>query len=468
MTSSQPDIQTYLRVLARRKLTILLTTLAVPAIALAYSFVKQPVYAASAQVLVPTQAATTVLAPAANQSQLPAATSLQRTLADEQRFAQGDATRKAVAATLHYVPSISISVSTTADVLTFTANTSNKAAAAAAANAYADGYIKANRTNQLDQFTQQLQALQGSIDQAQRKASSLPAKSQQQIAAEASISTLTQALQNLQAASQLTTQSGPSVVAAATVPNSPSSPNPIRNGLLGLLLGIVLGVLLAFLRDRLDDKIRSLSDVDANSGGRPMIGTVPVVEAWRKVSETHLALVEDSTSTASEAYRTLRTAIQFLGIDANQRVIGVTSSVAGEGKTTTVANLAVSFARAGQRVIVVSCDFRRPRLHLFFGVENHLGVTSVLLGEASSMDSLFRVEGEPNLWVLPSGPIPPNPAEILSLDRIRTLIEGLAKRADVVLVDCPPVLPVSDTLLVSRLCDTLLVVTAALTTKKSA
>jgi capsular exopolysaccharide synthesis family protein len=463
--SAQAGIPTYLRVLNRRKLIVLATLLVVVALTLAYSLIEKPTYTASAQVLVPEQAPTSALDPTVNQ-QLPAASSLQRTLLDAQQFAQGDATNKAARAILHRKAKVSVGASATSDMLTFTANSGNKTYAAAIANAYANAYITANRNNQISQYTQQVTALQGSIAQLQQKASALPAGSTQQTADQTSIASLNQALQQLQAASQLATQTGPSMVDAATAPLSPSSPKPLRNGLLAVVVGLLLGVGLAFLRDRFDDKIKSLRDAEDSSSGNPVIGVIPLVDSWRGLSETHLALIEDPTSTVSEAYRTLRTAIQFLGIDESQRIIGITSSTPGEGKSTTVANLAVSFARAGQRVVVLSCDFRRPRIHAFFGLDNQLGLTSVLLGEASMQDSFNQVPDEPNLRIFPSGPVPPNPAEILSLDRVRIVVETLAENADIVLLDCPPVLPVTDALLISRLCDTMLVVTAAVITKK--
>ena len=459
------DLRAYLRVLNRRKPTIAITTLVILVVALAYSFVARPMYTANAQVLVPEQPATSALQPGT--VQLPATASLQRTLADAVQVAQGDATKTTAAATLHYRAKVSVMASDTSDVLTFTYSSGNPIRAAHTTNTYANAYISANRALEVAQYTQQVTALHDSITRLQATTNSLPSGSEQQLADQSSITTLSQALQQLQAASQVTAQTGPSIVAAATVPTSPSSPKPLRNGLLGFIVGLLLGVGLAFVRDRLDDKIKSLRDAEESSEGHPVIGTIPVVDSWRKVGESHLALVEDSASTASEAYRTLRTAVQFLGIDAAQRVIGITSSTPGEGKSTTVANLAVSFARAGQRTIVVSCDLRRPRIHTFFGLENRLGLTSVLLGEASLHDSLCSVPDEPNLRVVPSGPVPPNPAEILSLERIRQLVATLADSADVVLLDCPPVLPVTDALLISQLCDTMLVVAAAVTTRKS-
>lgn len=465
-SSNETDLGTYLRILNRRKVTVFVTAAVILSLALAYSLAQRPVYTATTQVLVPEQLATSALQPAANQGQLPTAESLQRMLTDAVQFAQGDATKRAATAILHRKVPISVTASSTADLLTFTASSGAGADAAAFANAGANAYIVANRNNQVSTYTEQVTALQTSIAQLQQTANGAPANSQQQDIAKSSIGSLTQALQQLEAASQLVTPTGPSIVKLAAVPKSPVSPQPLRNGVLGFLFGLVMGIALAFLRDRLDDKLKSIRDVEANSDGRPIVGIIPVVNEWRDINETHIALTENPTSSVSESYRTLRTAIQFLGIDGSQRVIGITSSTAGEGKSTTIANLAVSFARAGQRVVVVSCDFRRPRLHLFFGLDNHIGVTSVLLGEASVLDAVQDIPNEPGLKVFPSGPAPPNPAELLSLDRARHLIESLTRNTDIVLVDCPPVLPVSDALLVSRLCDTTLVMAAAVGTKK--
>ena len=147
-----------------------------------------------------------------------------------------------------------------------------------------------------------------------------------------------------------------------------------------------------------------------------------------------------------EAYRTLRTAIQFLSLDEPKHVIGVTSSVPSEGKTTAVANLAVSFARAGQRVIVVSCDLRRPHVHEFFGIDNQTGLTSVLIGQAAFPAPFGPSRGAPTpdcaFWTGTSQSRG-NPL----VDQVRRVIDVLAANSDIVLLDCPPVLPVTDALL---------------------
>lgn len=460
------DLKSYLRVLNRRKLTVALVTSIMLAGGLGISFVQKPSYTATTQVLLPAESAASALQPANLQLQ-PAAELLLRVLSDAQHFATGDQTKQAAQALLHQAAAVTVGTTASADILTFTATNGRSTEAAKIANTYAQAFITQYVANQVSKYTGQVTALQASIAKLSSTGSNRSVGPQEQAAATASINSLTQALQQLQAASQLVRNTAPSVVNAAIPPSSPSSPKPVRTGVLGLFLGLLLGLGVAFVRDHLDDKVDSLRDVEENSESNPVVGVIPLVESWRRDTAHHLALVEDSGSNIAEAYRTLRTSIQFLGLEESQRVIGITSSTANEGKSTATANVAVSFASAGQRVIALSFDFRRPRLHRFFGLDNQVGATSVILGQVPLQDALQNVKGQPNLRILASGPVPPNPAEILSLDRVRQLVATLADNADIVIIDCPPVLPVSDTLLISRLCDSLYVLMVASSTTKN-
>src|SRR5262249_33757251 len=159
-----------------------------------------------------------------------------------------------------------------------------------------------------------------------------------------------------------------------------------------------------------DDRIRSKSDLEAVSDGPPVLGLIPTFE------KTNLPIaIADPRAPAAEAYRTLRTAVQFLGIDRRMSVLQVTSPNASEGKTTTAANLPVTLAHAGVRVCLVDCDLRRPRLADEFGITPTLGFTSVLLGTATLGDALLASsDSEGYLTLLASGPLPPNPSELLS------------------------------------------------------
>jgi capsular exopolysaccharide synthesis family protein len=182
-----------------------------------------------------------------------------------------------------------------------------------------------------------------------------------------------------------------------------------------------------------------------------------------------LASVTAPQSSTAEAYRTLRTSLQFVGLDHPITVTQVTSPNSGDGKSTTLANLGVQLSRAGKRVVLVDCDLRRPRLHHFFALDNTVGFTNVLLKEADLEDALQVIEGERSLMVVTSGPVPPNPSELLSTKRAQGVLRSLAEESDYVLVDSPPVLPVSDALVLSGIVDaTILVLSAGATTKREA
>lgn len=194
---------------------------------------------------------------------------------------------------------------------------------------------------------------------------------------------------------------------------------------------------------------------------------IPAVASWKNRNETRVISRVEPSSPAAEAYRSLRTSINFLGVDRSMRVLQITSSNASEGKTTTIANLAVALARAGERVVIVNCDLRRPRIHDFFDMPDSVGFTNVFLGEMPISAALQSVPGEPNLRVLASGRLPPNPSELLSSPRTEQIFSALKSQNVMVLIDCPPVLPVTDAaVLSSRVDGTVLVASAGSTTGK--
>jgi capsular exopolysaccharide synthesis family protein len=179
-----------------------------------------------------------------------------------------------------------------------------------------------------------------------------------------------------------------------------------------------------------------------------------------------LITLADPRSPAAEAYRTLRTNLMFSGLDRALRTLVVTSPTPGVGKSITAANLAVTMAQSGKSTVLVDCDLRRPRQHEIWGVDNALGLTSMVLGEAEP--PLVDV-GVPNLWLLPSGPLPPNPADLLGSARMDEVISTLGEGADMLLFDTPPVIAVTDTaLLATRLDGVLLVVRAGSTRRDHA
>jgi len=261
--------------------------------------------------------------------------------------------------------------------------------------------------------------------------------------------------------------SGPQVIARATVPTEPARPKPVRNAVVGLGVGLLFGIALAFANEHFDDSVRTKEDLERAAPDLPIVGTIPAVPAWRNRSETVVMSQSDPTSAVAEAYRSLRTAVRFLTLDRSVRVIQVTSPNVSEGKSTTVSNLAVALARAGERVVVVCCDLRRPRIHHFFDLPNKIGITSVILGTTPLGAAVQPVPGEDRLLLLASGDLPPNPSELLSSPRTGQILKALQTEASVILVDCPPVLPVTDAAVLSAHCDaTLLVATMGTTGKR--
>jgi capsular exopolysaccharide synthesis family protein len=176
---------------------------------------------------------------------------------------------------------------------------------------------------------------------------------------------------------------------------------------------------------------------------------------------THL----NPKSPISEAYRTLRTNLQFSMVDEPLKTLMVTSTGPGEGKSTTVANLAVTYAQAGQQVLVLDCDLRKPTMHHTFFVSNQRGLTNLLSGQCAITDVCHTTQID-NLFVLPSGPIPPNPAEMLLSKKMTALLEQLKPSFDIIIVDTPPAIAVTDAQIVSTRCDGCIIVIEAGKVKK--
>ncbi|MGB8649354.1 MAG: polysaccharide biosynthesis tyrosine autokinase [Mycobacteriales bacterium] len=230
-----------------------------------------------------------------------------------------------------------------------------------------------------------------------------------------------------------------SVVQAAELPKAPTSPRPKLNLALGLLVGLAAGVGGAVLRETLDTTVKEPKQAEELIGA-PMLGAITFDSDAPKQP---LVVVTAPSSVRSEAFRQLRTNLQFVDIEHELRSVVVTSSLPGEGKSTTTCNLAISLAQAGLRVVLVEADLRRPRIAEYMGMEGAVGLTSVLLGRTSLEDAL-QPWGDGSLEVLASGPLPPNPSELLGSAGMQELLRALEERADIVLIDAPPLLPVTD------------------------
>jgi capsular exopolysaccharide synthesis family protein len=264
----------------------------------------------------------------------------------------------------------------------------------------------------------------------------------------------------LSLSSELTTTGGARLISEATEPSSPISPQPVRNAALALVAGLVLGLGLAFLLEQLDDQVHGRDEVEAATEGLPILGLIPQSKRRERRSVASPAELRSDPALA-EAFRALRTSLQFVAGGKPLQSIQVTSAVATEGKTTSVAGLAVTLAQAGNRVVVVDGDLRRPRIHALFGVDPTVGLTTVLTDEASVDEALHCVEDQPGLTLMPCGTVPPNPSDLLALNRFPDLIAALEDDYDFVVIDTPPVLPVADARVIAGAVDATLLVVAA-------
>lgn len=234
-----------------------------------------------------------------------------------------------------------------------------------------------------------------------------------------------------------------SVVDPAAVPTEPSSPRPVRDAGIGLLIGLGIGIAGALTREALD-RTYSDSDLLESVTDLPVLGVVP-----QELGKVRLPAVSDPESGRAEAYRTIRTNIQFAGPPTALKRIVVTSTLPGEGKTSVASNVAIALARSGQAVVLVDADLRRPQVASVFGmVVQGPGLAGVLSGRHTLAHAL-RVVDDGALAVLPAGGTVANPSELLGGLRMTQLLEDLGSEFDVVLIDTPPVLPVSDALVLA-------------------
>jgi len=254
------------------------------------------------------------------------------------------------------------------------------------------------------------------------------------------------------------------VVDPAIVPDTPVKPQKKKNLVLGLLVGIMFGVGAAFFIDYLDDTIKNEEEAK-RALNWPLLATIPAIDRDPGTDEAvgaraQLVVLNSPKSSISEAFRGLRTAIHFSSVNRDTKVIMITSSFPGEGKSTIAANLSLTFAQAGNRVIIIDCDLRRPSLNTIFKHSRNPGITEVLAGDVMLGDALHST-GIENVSLLTAGTIPPNPAELLCSESMRTLLGQLRNSYDIVIIDAPPVIPVTDAPLLTSLTDMVVVVVEA-------
>jgi capsular exopolysaccharide synthesis family protein len=344
-----------------------------------------------------------------------------------------------------------VTVKTSPDTFILDINYSDTdpAIAESGSNAFADAYIDSR------------------LETAQKKVDDQRAAIQEQLAGlespedDALIGALT-----LQLASIPTVVNAGDVILPATTPLSPSSPKYPVNAAVGLFFGLFAGVLLAFVRDRSDDRIHERRDL-AMYLPAPVMASIPHIKRRPHVPATTLVTEWDPNGPAAEAYRTARTGVLAMVGTRDVKVIAIASPMEQEGKTTTSANLATSLGHADTRVVVVSADVRKPQVHTYFGVANELGLTDVLNG-GEDLSYVVARSSIPNVWVLPGGRPPSRPAELLQSAAMKTALDALREEFDIVILDCPPILGLSDTLALSPLADAMIMVVQAESSRGSA
>ena len=283
-----------------------------------------------------------------------------------------------------------------------------------------------------------------------------------------------------------------SIVRPATEPDAPIGGETANTMLVGAVLGLAIGLVLAFVRENLDTSIGTIEDVESYLGV-PVLGVVPHIdsrETAQRILERRPALAQidpeallshsllithfDPKSPVAEAYRTLRTNVQFARMERSGKVLVVSSPTLQEGKTTTIVNLALTMAQSGQKTLLVGANMRRPSIHRFFGIEREPGLSNILVGSAQwrdcirtvadilmgrfEMEDIMAAPGLDNLHIIEAGPVPANPSELLSTPAMTGFLHSVRDVYDVILVDTPPILPVTDSAIVASQADGVVIV----------
>lgn len=456
-------LRDYAAVIARRKWIVVLPVIAAVIGAIGLASLQDPIYEADAQMLVKTRAATTVFNNNTAQVGDPV-----RAIQNEIQVLEGEPVRQRVQADLGLAsipPRADGATVGSTDVVSVTVRSGDPTTARVLADAYVQAYIEVKREQSVEalvsagtELQRKISELQGQIDTLDQQAAAAPESQQADLESQRRTlvdqqSLFKQRLDQLQVEAALAT-GGADVVRAADQPSEPSDPQPSRSAALALVVGLLIGLGAAFLLDYLDDSIRSPEDLERAADGLPVLAVVP---SGPPADHWPIAMSRPGDPVV-EAFRGLRTSLQFLGLDRATRVIHVTSPVPGDGKTTVASNLAVVFSQAGMRVLLVDADLRRPRVHKIFGVNASRGFTNVLIGEPLELLT-FAINS--NLDVLPAGPVPPNPSELLGGRQMRTFVEEATRAYDIVIFDSAPVLPVADSLALSAVADGVVLVTQA-------
>jgi succinoglycan biosynthesis transport protein ExoP len=477
------ELHHYFRALKRRWWVIVLLAALVAAAAYALSSQRDSVYEANADVLVATQTAADVAGQARNRADE------QRAVDTQIQLIEAQSTSDAASTKLDGRYSVDVSQNGDSDVVTITARAASANLAARIANTYAAVYVdeRSNQAiedvatttkrvqDQYDALEKRRQELQGPIDNLSGQIASASGDARAQLLSqratlEASSANelnsianrqqlLAQQLNQLGIAASAGSATSGRLVSEALPQSSPSSPKPARDAAIAAVVTLILGLAFLFIRDRFSNRLQSSEDLEAASELH-VLGSIPRVRTWKDRNASYLVSVEAPRSDVSEAYRLLRTSLQFACHNENIRTLNITSAMAGEGKTTLATNLAVAYARVGTRVVIVDCDLRRPRVHQFFGITDDIGLADVVQCGLALPLAVQQIS-DPKVAVLPSGRPKGEPSEVLARATTGAVISALAERFDVVLLDSPPLNLVSDAAILAHMADASILVGGA-------
>jgi capsular exopolysaccharide synthesis family protein len=458
MTSDELTLADYLAVLRRRWLIVAAVMAVVVGLAAWYSFRSPEQYRASAEVVVETTSSATVTA------DLPTNAPWDefRVIETEVSVINGGLVADAVDERIKPSDasySYSASGDDSSNVITVTGIAGDPDDAALVANTAVEAYIDVRAAQTVADFEEKAEVLEEAIQSLEERIADLDADDTARAALESQRDLYLQARERLAVGADLLGGTRPRIITQASAPGAPFSPQPVRNIVLGTIVGLLLGVGAALLRETLDTKVRNRDDLAAATN-LPVVAEIPYHPKW-KDTPSLLSAADTKDRPLIESYRTLATALRFIISVDGAKVIQVTSAAPGEGKTTTIANLAMAMAEAGERVVLVDADLRKPRIDSIFGRPPAQGLTNVLAGAANVVDVLHRPDPELPLVVLGAGSPAPNPAELLASRACKELMAELAQAADVVLVDSPPVLAVADPRMLADKVDMYLLVARA-------
>jgi len=468
------EVREYLGVLRARKWTVLRVTAAAVAVAAVFTAFQKPVYQATAQVLV-TFTSTSAGSGAKNEAL--GALNTEKTIVQSPTVAAGvvqELGLRVPASTLDN--HLQVDVVSGATVLNIRYSDQSPDTAARIANAFADAYVVFKK----DQAQRAVGASTDPLHQAIASVQAQLAKVETTLASASSKGTI-QALRNRRvslastlvdlqarlAEAELANATSAQVIKEAAVPSAPASPNWPRNVLGALAMGLALGVALAFTGEAVDDRVKSHRQLEEMSGV-PTLASIPSAKARHGLGEHGPYLIEGKLEQGpvTEAYRTMAANILHLASQEELHALMVTSAVAGEGKTAAAANLAVALARLDRLICLVDLDFRAPTVHELFGLDNQIGLTTVL-SNARPLEAVINGTEIENLFVIPAGPPIADPAELVARFRDGTYLKQLRKVGAFVILDSPPVLDVADSSILAPATDgVVLVVDGELATRR--